>query len=152
MTRTTRSASVTLHPTSLLRPAYAFLSNIHCSCANIPLQTMAAPLHAKSLPLMTLRSDATLRPPARRRRPPIPVIPMEQRPRPTIDPQQPSFPLLSEFLRFSPRTNTLRPGRDQPRDPLDVPATFALPSSLSGQAVLRLDHDSLNFIQLTIHN
>ncbi|KAG1839556.1 hypothetical protein DFJ58DRAFT_748988 [Suillus subalutaceus] len=124
MTRTTRSASATLHPTSLLRPAYTFLSNIHYYGGAI------AVIARKKFTLNDLlRSDATLRPPARHRRPPISAIP-----------QQPSFLLLSKFLRFSPRTNTLRPGRDQPRDPLDVPATFALPSSLSGRAVPRLDH------------
>ncbi|KAG2346634.1 hypothetical protein BDR05DRAFT_959582, partial [Suillus weaverae] len=30
----TRSASATLHPTSLLRPAYAFPAHIYYSCAN----------------------------------------------------------------------------------------------------------------------
>lgn len=36
---TTRFASATLYLTSLHRPLYAFPSNVHCSCADIPSQT-----------------------------------------------------------------------------------------------------------------
>ncbi|KAG1730010.1 hypothetical protein EDB19DRAFT_1394905 [Suillus lakei] len=65
---------------------------------------------------------------------------MVQRPSPTIDPQQPVFLRLRKLLHFSPRTNAVRLGRNnQPRDPLDVPATLPLPSSLPGQAATRFD-------------
>jgi hypothetical protein len=68
----------------------------------------------------SLQSDAT-RPAAGRRRPPISVTPMAPRPALTVEPQQPTFLRLSNFLRFSPSTNAVRPGRNvQPRDPLDV--------------------------------
>ncbi|KAG1762990.1 hypothetical protein EV702DRAFT_1205905, partial [Suillus placidus] len=85
-----------------------------------------------------LNSDAT-RPPAGRRRPPIPAIPMVPRPLPTVEPQQPMFLRLSKLLRFS-RANAVPVRHIQPRDPLDVPATLPLPSSLSGQAATRFDH------------
>ncbi|KAG2745630.1 tricorn protease domain 2-containing protein [Suillus brevipes Sb2] len=77
-----------------------------------------------------LNSDAT-RPAAGRRRPPISVTPtVAPRPLPTVELQQPIFLRLSNFLRFSPRTNAVRPGRkDQSRDPLDFPATLPLPSN-----------------------
>ncbi|KIK43160.1 hypothetical protein CY34DRAFT_804167 [Suillus luteus UH-Slu-Lm8-n1] len=74
-----------------------------------------------------LHSDVTRCHPAGHRRPPISVIPMAQIPSPTRDTQQPSFLRLSELLRFSPRTNSLRPGRkEQPRDPLNVCFLFSL--------------------------
>ncbi|KAG2738713.1 WD40 repeat-like protein [Suillus brevipes Sb2] len=87
-----------------------------------------------------LNSDATRRPTAGRRRPPIHAIPMVQRPPPTIHPRQPIFLRLSKRLRFF-RTNTLWPGRnDQSCDLLDVPATLPLPSSLSGQVTTQFTH------------
>ncbi|KAG2338714.1 hypothetical protein BDR05DRAFT_1004027 [Suillus weaverae] len=90
-----------------------------------------------------LNSDATRRPAARHRRPPILVIPMVEGPPPTIDPQRPIFVRLSKLLRFSSRTNPVHPVRnDQPRDPLDVSATLPLPSSLSGQPATRFDYAS----------
>ncbi|KAG2337936.1 WD40 repeat-like protein [Suillus weaverae] len=80
-----------------------------------------------------LNSDATRRPAAGPRRPPIRAIPMVQRPPPTMDLQQPIFVRLSKLLRFSPRTNPVHPVRnDQPRDPLDFSATLPLPCPLSG--------------------
>ncbi|KAG1753101.1 WD40-repeat-containing domain protein [Suillus occidentalis] len=75
-----------------------------------------------------LHSHAT-RPLAGHHKPPIHAIPTVQRPPPTIDPQQPAFRRLSSLLRFSPRTNSVRPSqKDQSRDPLDFPATLPLPS------------------------
>ncbi|KAG2132198.1 hypothetical protein BD769DRAFT_1666214 [Suillus cothurnatus] len=79
-----------------------------------------------------LNSDATRRPLAGYRKPPIPIAP---RPPPTRDPQQPTFLRLSKFFRSSPRANVV-----PVRDPLDVPATLPLPSPLSGQAATRVDH------------
>ncbi|KAG2342513.1 WD40 repeat-like protein [Suillus weaverae] len=107
-----------------------------CIC-NIPLDVLAqAGTIARKKPALSdlLNSDATRRPAARHRGPPIPVIPMVQRPPPTIDLQQPIFVRLSKFLRFSPRTNAVRPGRnDEHHDPLDFSATLPLPRPLSGR-------------------
>jgi hypothetical protein len=98
-------------------------------------------------PLLSLQSNATRRHPAGYRKPPIPAIPLGPRLPPTRDPQQSTFLRLSKFLRFSPRTNAVRPGRkDTSHDPLDVslflwfrsvhsilppqfPATLPLPSN-----------------------
>ncbi|KAG1762204.1 WD40-repeat-containing domain protein [Suillus occidentalis] len=85
-----------------------------------------------------LHSHAT-RLPARHRKPPIYTIPTVQRPPPTNDSQKPSFLQFSKILRF-PRTNIIPVRHIQPRDPLDVPATFPLPSSLSAQPASRFDH------------
>ncbi|KAG1807269.1 uncharacterized protein BJ212DRAFT_755770 [Suillus subaureus] len=85
-----------------------------------------------------LNSDATRRPPAGRRIRPVPAIPRPERPLPTINPQQPVFVRIRKLLHFSPRTNAVPPV--QPRDPLDVPATLPLSSSLSGQAATRFNH------------
>ncbi|KAG2741413.1 hypothetical protein P692DRAFT_20906686, partial [Suillus brevipes Sb2] len=71
-----------------------------------------------------LNSDATHRPTAGRRRPPIHAIHMALRPPPTIDSRQPMFLRLSKLLRFS-HTNPAHHAR--PRDPLDFPATLPLP-------------------------
>ncbi|KIK43125.1 hypothetical protein CY34DRAFT_804125 [Suillus luteus UH-Slu-Lm8-n1] len=60
------------------------------------------------------------------------------RPPPTRGPQQPTFPRLSKLLHFS-RANAVLARHIQPRDPLDVPATLPLPSSLSAQAATRFD-------------
>ncbi|KAG2123454.1 hypothetical protein DEU56DRAFT_983807 [Suillus clintonianus] len=78
-----------------------------------------------------LNSDATRRPPAVRRRLPIPDIPMVQRPPPTIDPQQTIFLRLRKLLPFSSRTNAIPSVRNniQSRGPLDFPATSPLPSN-----------------------
>ncbi|KAG2748711.1 hypothetical protein P692DRAFT_201789822 [Suillus brevipes Sb2] len=58
---------------------------------------------------------------------------MAPRPALTVEPQQPMFFRLGSFLRFSPRTNAVRPGRNvQSRDPLDFSATSPLPRPLSG--------------------
>jgi hypothetical protein len=107
---------------------------MYCSCANITLQKIArtkanldrllhvriSSSHHTTLPLISLQSHAT-RLPAGHRKPPIHAIPIVQRPLPSNDLQQPSFLRLGKFLRFSPRTNSVRPGRtDQFRDPLDV--------------------------------
>ncbi|KAG2343553.1 hypothetical protein BDR05DRAFT_932971 [Suillus weaverae] len=64
---------------------------------------------------------------------------MVPRPLPTVEPQQPMFLPLRKLLRFS-RANAVPVRHIQPRDPLDVPATLPLPSSLSGQAATRFDH------------
>ncbi|KAG2336069.1 hypothetical protein BDR05DRAFT_971273 [Suillus weaverae] len=109
-----------------------------CIC-NIPLDVLAqAGTIARKKPALSnlLNSDATRRPAARHRRPPIPVIPVVQRPPPTIDPQQPIniFVRLSTLLRFS-RTNPVHPGRnDEPHDPLDFSAILPLPRPLSGHS------------------
>jgi hypothetical protein len=79
-----------------------------------------------------LNSDATRRPPAGYRKPPIPIAPRSP---PTRDPQQPTFLRISKFFRSSPRANVV-----PVRDPLDVPATLPLPSPLSGQASTRVNH------------
>ncbi|KAG2133029.1 hypothetical protein DEU56DRAFT_981634 [Suillus clintonianus] len=81
-----------------------------------------------------LNSDATRRPPSVRRRPQTPVTPMVQRPPPTMDPQQPISIRLRQLFRFSPRKNTAV----QLHNPLDVPATLPLPSSL-GQDETRFE-------------
>ncbi|KAG2116789.1 hypothetical protein DEU56DRAFT_984917 [Suillus clintonianus] len=82
-----------------------------------------------------LNSDATRRAPSVRRRPPIPVTPMVQRLPPTMNPQQPISLRLRQLFRFSPRKNAAV----QLHNPLDVPATLPLPSSL-GQAATRFEH------------
>ncbi|KAG1877379.1 hypothetical protein F4604DRAFT_1954710 [Suillus subluteus] len=86
-----------------------------------------------------LNSDATRRPPAGHRRSPISAITMAPRPSPTRDPQQLTFLRLSKFLHFS-CVNAIPVRHIQPCDPLDVPATLPLPSSLSGQVATRFDH------------
>jgi hypothetical protein len=118
---------------SLPRPEYEIPANIHFSCTDIFLQTIArkkpAPNHLLNVRVsyfthytthqsLSLQSDATPRP-ARPRKPPIPIILMVQRP-PTINLPQPIFVRLGRLLRF-PGTNSIHPIRnDQPRDPLDV--------------------------------
>ncbi|KAG2343572.1 WD40 repeat-like protein [Suillus weaverae] len=87
-----------------------------------------------------LNSDATCRPSAGHYRPPISAIPMSRRPSPTRDPQQPTFLRLSKLFRFSPRANAVPVRHIQPRDPLNVPATLPLPSSLSGQAATQFNN------------
>ncbi|KIK33194.1 hypothetical protein CY34DRAFT_18518 [Suillus luteus UH-Slu-Lm8-n1] len=58
---------------------------------------------------------------------------MAPRPVLTVEPQQPMLLRLGNFLRFSPRTNAVRPGQnDQPCDPLDFSATSPLPRPLPG--------------------
>ncbi|KAG2068973.1 WD40 repeat-like protein [Suillus decipiens] len=84
-----------------------------------------------------LNSDATRRPPAGHRRQPVSVIPRPERPLPTINPRQPVFVRLRQVLHFSPRTNTVPSA--QPGNPLDVPATLPLPSSLPGQIATQFD-------------
>ncbi|KAG2345955.1 hypothetical protein BDR05DRAFT_960260 [Suillus weaverae] len=105
-----------------------------CIC-DTPPGVLAQAIHCTQKPALSdlLNSDATRHFASRHRRPPIHVIPMVQRPPPTIDPQQPVFIRLSKLFRFSPRTKAVRPGRnDQPRDPLDFSATLPLPRPLSG--------------------
>ncbi|KAG2361609.1 hypothetical protein BDR07DRAFT_33608 [Suillus spraguei] len=84
-----------------------------------------------------LNSDATRRSPAGRRRQPVSIIPRPERSLPTINPRQPVFVRLRQVLHFSPRTRTVP--LVQPRNPLDVPATLPLPSSLSGQTATQFD-------------
>ncbi|KAG2745302.1 hypothetical protein P692DRAFT_201086009 [Suillus brevipes Sb2] len=131
---TTKSASAIFPLTSLLMPVYAF-PNMYCSCTNIPLQKIA---RTKANLDRLLHSHAT-RPLAGQRKPPISTIPIVPRPPPSNDSQQPSFLRLSKFLHFS-RTNTVPVRHIQPRNPLDVPATLPLPSSLSAQPATRFDH------------
>ncbi|KAG1805641.1 uncharacterized protein BJ212DRAFT_1486201 [Suillus subaureus] len=83
-----------------------------------------------------LNSDATRRPPALPRNPL--VLPSPQRPLSTVNTQQPIFLRLSNLLHFTSRTNAVP--SVQLRNPLDVPATLPLPSSLSGQAAPQFDH------------
>ncbi|KAG2754265.1 hypothetical protein P692DRAFT_20719822, partial [Suillus brevipes Sb2] len=75
-------------------------------------------------------------------RPPISAILIVPRHPPIRDPQQPAFHRLSRFLHFS-RANTIPVRHIQPRDPLDVPATLPLQSSLSAQPATRFDQVSL---------
>ncbi|KIK33055.1 hypothetical protein CY34DRAFT_18631 [Suillus luteus UH-Slu-Lm8-n1] len=84
-----------------------------------------------------LHSHAT-RPPAGHRKPPIHAIPTVQRPLPTRDSQQPVFIRLRQLLSFTSPTHAAHPV--QPHNPLDVPATSPLPSSLSGQTATRFNH------------
>ncbi|KAG1722417.1 hypothetical protein EDB19DRAFT_463439 [Suillus lakei] len=84
--------------------------------------------HYTTHSMLSLQSKATRRPPAGHRRPPISATPIAPRPPPTINSQKSKFLRLSKLLRFSPRTNAVHPGRhNQPRDPLDLPATSPLP-------------------------
>ncbi|KAG2354823.1 hypothetical protein BDR07DRAFT_587719 [Suillus spraguei] len=80
-----------------------------------------------------LKSDATRRPGAVRRNPVTsPFISYPPRPRspPTVNSQQSIFVhRLRKFLRLPPRVNAV--ANDQPRDPLDFPATSALPPNHS---------------------
>ncbi|KAG2069007.1 WD40 repeat-like protein [Suillus decipiens] len=87
-----------------------------------------------------LNSDATRRHPAGHRKPPISAVPIAPRPPPARDSQQLTFLRLSKFLRFSSRTVK----NDQPRDPLDVPATSPLPPSLPGRVPAQFDHSEIN--------
>ncbi|KAG1859346.1 hypothetical protein DFJ58DRAFT_288432 [Suillus subalutaceus] len=101
-------------------------------------------VHDTTHPPSSLQSDATHRPPAGHRRPPISAIPIAPRPLPTRDPQQPTFLRLSKFFHFSPRANAVPVCHIQPRDPLDVPAALPLPSPLSGQVATRFDQFEIN--------
>jgi hypothetical protein len=154
----------------LLRPVYAFSANMYCSCPNIPLQNIPrkksnldhllhvrlSSSHDTTHPLLSLQSHATRRPPAGYRRPPISAISMVERPPPTNGSQQPSFLRLSKFLRFSPRTNAVRPGRkDQSRDPLDV-CLFLLFLSQFAQhsccsSLLHHPYPPIAFTEKTLH-
>lgn len=107
---------------------------------NTPLDILASARKKATLNNL-LNSDATRRPPASRRNPL--VLPSPQRPPPTVDTQQPVFLRLSNLLHLSSRTNAV--SRVQPRNPLDVPATLPLPSSLSGQAATQFDHFEISF-------
>ncbi|KAG2120391.1 hypothetical protein DEU56DRAFT_114266 [Suillus clintonianus] len=114
---------------------------------NIPPDILAqartsAQNNLKSTITDILRSDATRPPPAVRRRPPIPAIPMSQRPPPTINPHQPIFLRLRNLLPFPSRTNAVPAVQNnQTRGPLDFPATSALPSNaaLSVQPTARIE-------------
>ncbi|KAG1857423.1 hypothetical protein F4604DRAFT_1193495 [Suillus subluteus] len=95
--------------------------------------------HCITHPSLSWQSDATRRPHARHRRPPVSAISITMRPPPRRDPQQTTFLRLRKFLHFSPRANAVPVRHIQPRDPLDVPATLPLPSPLSGQVATRFD-------------
>ncbi|KAG2063197.1 hypothetical protein BDR04DRAFT_1164121 [Suillus decipiens] len=124
------------------------------SCTNIPLiecytqkvalegSTKCAHLiftHYTTHLSLSLQSDATRRHPGHRK-PPISAVPIVPRPPPARDPQEPTFLRLSKFLRFSSRAVK----NNQPRDPLDVPATSPLPPSLPGQVAAQFDHSEIN--------
>ncbi|KAG1877434.1 hypothetical protein F4604DRAFT_621200 [Suillus subluteus] len=93
-----------------------------------------------------LQSDATRRAAAVRRNPgTLPAIsftPRQQRPLPTTDRQHPIYLRLRKLFHLSSRTNAVTPVRNnQPRGPLDFPATLPLPSnpSLSRQVATQFD-------------
>ncbi|KAG2066419.1 YVTN repeat-like/Quino protein amine dehydrogenase [Suillus decipiens] len=81
-----------------------------------------------------LNSNATRRPPAIRRNPLVFASPQTHPS--TVDTQQSVFLRLNNFFHFA-RTNAVP--RVQPRNPLDVPATLPLPSSLPGPAATRFN-------------
>ncbi|KAG2343549.1 WD40 repeat-like protein [Suillus weaverae] len=134
--------TVIFSPSSRQLAYTTFIGDDHkihiCNTPPGVLAQAGASAHKNSTLNNLLNSDATRRSPAGRRRQPVPVIPMAQRPPPTIDPQQPVFLRLRQLLRFTSPTNAGPPV--QPRNPLDVPATLPLPSSLSGQATTRFNH------------
>ncbi|KAG2343592.1 WD40 repeat-like protein [Suillus weaverae] len=73
------------------------------------------------------QSDATRRSAVTRRNlPTLPVIARPQRSLPAVDPRQPIFLHIRKLLRLG-----LPVRNDQPRDPLDFPATLPLPQNLS---------------------
>ncbi|KAG1815740.1 uncharacterized protein BJ212DRAFT_1481497 [Suillus subaureus] len=76
-----------------------------------------------------LNSDATRR--ASRRNPAVVPVPRTLRPPPTIRPKQRLIRYLHKILPF--RSPSVR--KDEPRDPLDFPATSPLPRSLSAQVI-----------------
>ncbi|KAG2122221.1 WD40-repeat-containing domain protein [Suillus clintonianus] len=83
-----------------------------------------------------LQSDATRRPTAVRHNlgtsPATSFTPRRQRPPPTVDRQQPIYLRLRNLLHFTSGTNAVPPDRsNQPRGPLDFPATSPLPPNRS---------------------
>ncbi|KAG2109512.1 hypothetical protein DEU56DRAFT_920332 [Suillus clintonianus] len=117
----------------VLSPDSRQLGYIHneIHICNIPpdilAQARTSP-QSKSTTADVLRSHATRRPPAVRRRPPIPAIPMSQRPHSSINPQQPIFLRLRKLLPFSSRTNAVPAVQNsQTRGPVDFRATSPLP-------------------------
>ncbi|KAG2115477.1 hypothetical protein DEU56DRAFT_919388 [Suillus clintonianus] len=99
---------------------------------NTPPNVLAQARHTSAHKKSTLNdlpnSDALRRhPPAVRCRPPIPVIPMTQRPPPTINPKQPISLRLRQLLRFSPQMNAVHP--IQPRNTLDFEISSPPPPS-----------------------
>ncbi|KAG2068947.1 hypothetical protein BDR04DRAFT_1102342 [Suillus decipiens] len=77
--------------------------------------------HYATYPLLSLQSDATRRPPAGQRKPPIYAIPIAPRPLPTREPRQAMFLRLRKLLRCSSRANTVHSDRNnQSQDSLDV--------------------------------
>jgi WD40 repeat protein len=123
-------------PNSPLELAYSTGTEIHI--CDIPPRIIAGIWPntgaAKNPRLVDLlNSDATSR--AVRRKPVIsPAVtsfaPRPQRPSPVIHSQRPAFlRLLRKLIPFSSPTNPVR--NDQPRDPLDFPATSPLPHSYS---------------------
>ncbi|KAG2068979.1 WD40 repeat-like protein [Suillus decipiens] len=103
-----------------------------CIC-DIPPDTLAQAriiARKKAARRDLFNSDATRRPTAGQRRPPIFATPIAPRPPPTRDTQQPTSLRFRKLLRFSSLVNAVRPVRNnQPRDPLDFPATLPLPPS-----------------------
>ncbi|KAG2112880.1 hypothetical protein DEU56DRAFT_199147 [Suillus clintonianus] len=109
---------------------------------NVLAQAHTSPNKKSTLNDM-LKSDATRRRLAVRRRPPIPAIPMSQGPPPTINPHQPIFLRLRKLSPFPSRTNAVPAVQNnQTRGPLDFPATSPLPSNLalSVQPAVQFDH------------
>ncbi|KIK38494.1 hypothetical protein CY34DRAFT_809291 [Suillus luteus UH-Slu-Lm8-n1] len=113
-----------------------------CICDTPPDVLAQARTNARKKAVLRdpLDSDATRRPLAGRRKPPISAISMAPRPLPTAKPQKSMSLRLGSFLRFAPSASTVRPVRNDQPNPLDVPATLPIPSSVSGQAVTRFDH------------
>ncbi|KAG2112871.1 quinon protein alcohol dehydrogenase-like superfamily [Suillus clintonianus] len=105
-------------------------NNIHINNAppDVLAQVGTSALNKSILGGDVLKSGSTRRPPVVRRRPSIPVIPITQRPPPTINPQQPNFLHLRRIIPFSFRKNTVPAVQNnQTRGPLDFPATLPLP-------------------------
>lgn len=92
-----------------------------------------------------LQSDATRRAAVRRNPGTLPAIsftPRRPRPLSTTDQQHPIYLRLTKLFHLSSRTNAVPPVQDnQPRGPLDFPATLPLPSnpSLSRQVATQFD-------------
>ncbi|KAG1865665.1 hypothetical protein C8R48DRAFT_772662 [Suillus tomentosus] len=124
--------SLTLSPDSR-QLAYTSGSNIYIY--NTPAEILASIGSAsdaqtsalKNLSLADLlKSDATRRP----RNPVTISYPPRPRPTPTVDPQSSIFVCrFRKLLRLPPRANAV--SNNQPRDPLDFPATSALPPNHS---------------------
>ncbi|KAG1725820.1 WD40-repeat-containing domain protein [Suillus occidentalis] len=96
-----------------------------------------------------LNPDGTRRLVAGCRKRPIYIPPAVHHP-PTTTPQQPSF-RLTKLLRFSPRTNTLWPSRNnQPSGPLDSHTTLPLPPNRSPSPPLPSGRSLFNHVRSSV--